>query len=88
MKKYVTLVITASTLFLAGCYTTPHANRWEYKVVSPHLRRGEAPDANSAGSPEAVRKAEEALLNDLGREGWVLVSQTDGRIFYFKRPVR
>jgi hypothetical protein len=88
MKKYVALVITASTLFLAGCCTTPHASRWEYKVVSPHLRRGEGPDANSAGSPEAVRKAEEALLNDLGREGWVLVSQTDGRIFYFKRPVR
>ena len=88
MKKCVALVITASTLFLAGCCTTPHATRWEYKVASPHLHRGEAPDANSAGSPEAVRQAQEALLNDLGREGWVLVSQTDGRIFYFKRPAQ
>ena len=88
MKKCVALVITASTLILAGCCTTPHATRWEYKVASPHLRPGEAPDANSVGRPEAVRKAQEALLNDLGKEGWELVSQTDGRVFYFRRPLR
>jgi hypothetical protein len=88
MKKCFALVITASTLILGGCCTTAPVTRWEYKVASPHLRRGEAPDANSAGSPEAVRAAQEVLLNELGREGWVLVSQTDGRIFYFKRPVR
>ena len=88
MKKCVALVITASTLFLVGCCTTPHAPLWEYKVASPHLRPGEAPDANSAGSPKAVREAQEALLNDLGKDGWELVSQTDGRVFYFRRPVR
>ena len=88
MKKHVALVITASALILAGCCTTPHATRWEYKVASPHLRRGEAPDANTTGSPETVREAREALLNDLGKEGWELVSQTDGRVFYFRRPVR
>ncbi len=88
MKKYVALATTASTLFLVGCCITPHATRWEYKVASPNLRRGEAPDANSAGSPKAVREAQEALLNDLGKEGWELVSQTDGRVFYFRRPVR
>ena len=87
MKKHIALVITASAL-LAGCCTASHAARWEYKVATLHLRRGEAPDANSAGSPQAVREAQEALLDDLGKEGWQLVSQTDGRIFYFKRPIR
>ena len=86
MKRFVALVITASTLFLAGCCTTPHPTRWEYKVAI--LRRGEVPDANNAPRPRATREAQEALLNDLGKEGWQLVSQTDGRIFYFRRPVR
>lgn len=86
MKKLIALVITASTLLLVGCCTTPHTTQWEYKVAI--LRRGDAPDANNAGSPGVVRDAPEALLNDLGKEGWQLVSQNDGRIFYFKRPVR
>ena len=34
MKKTVTLIFAASTLFLAGCCTThEHAKIWEYKTV-------------------------------------------------------
>ena len=33
MKKTVALILTASTLFLAGCCTTHQATVWEYKTV-------------------------------------------------------
>ena len=33
MKKHITLILAASTLLLAGCYTTPHHAKWEYKEV-------------------------------------------------------
>lgn len=84
MKKCVGLVIAASALSLAGCCSITHASKWEYKVV--RLSRGG--DANHVEGPEAVREAQETLLNELGKEGWVLVSQTDGRFFYFKRAIR
>jgi hypothetical protein len=80
MVKCIAVVFAASALFLAGCCATPQAAKWEYKVASPHF-------ADAGGHP-AVREAQQALLNDLGKEGWVLVSQTEGRDFYFKRPVR
>jgi hypothetical protein len=47
-----------------------------------------SPTQTAPRGPEAVREAQEALLNDLGKDGWLLVSQTEGRFFYFKRPVR
>lgn len=84
MKNAVALLLAAGTLFLAGCCTTPHTTKWEYKVA--RLTRGG--DANHAESPEAVRESQETLLNDLGKEGWVLISQQDGRIFYFRRAAR
>jgi hypothetical protein len=84
MKNWGALLFVAGALTLAGGCSTPRATRWEYKVA--WLPRGG--DANHAEGPESVRQAQETLLNDLGNEGWVLVSQTDGRIFYFKRPVR
>lgn len=80
MRKCVAVVLAASALFLAGCCTTPRGAKWEYKVASPHLTPG--------GGPEGAREAQQAFLNDLGKEGWVLVGQNEGRIFYFKRPVR
>ena len=83
MRKCVTVVIAASALFLAGCCTTPRATKWEYKVASPHLSAFGGP-----GGPEAAREARQAFLNDLGKEGWVLVSETDGRVFYFIRQVK
>ena len=79
MRTYVSVVIAAGALFLAGCCTTPHASKWEYKVASPQR-------AFVVG-PEDAREAKQAFLNDLGKEGWLLV-QVDGMNFYFKRPVK
>ncbi len=84
MRKCVTVVLAASALFLAGCCTTPRATKWEYKVATPHLSNFGGP----SGGPEAAREAQQAFLNDLGKEGWVLVSESDGRVFYFIRQVR
>jgi hypothetical protein len=90
MRKCVTVVLAASALFLAGCCTTPRATKWEYKVASPHLSAFGGPGGpeGGPGGPEAAREARQAFLNDLGKEGWVLVSETDGRVFYFIRQVR
>ncbi len=33
MKNWKLITTTVATLTLAGCCTTPHAKRWEYKVV-------------------------------------------------------
>ena len=79
MRKCIGAVFVASVLFLAGCCTTPRVARWEYKVAfAPHPQDG----------PQEWGKAQQAFLNDLGKNGWVLVSQTDGRVFYFRRPIR
>jgi hypothetical protein len=80
MKKSIALVIAASTLFLAGCCTTPHATKWEYKVVNaPHLTVGTDPQGPVA--------AWQSFLNDLGKDGWVLIER-DGLVFYLKRPIK
>ena len=73
------LIIGASSLLLAGCCTARHVTRWEYKVVR------EAHDIQ--GGPTEWRKNQEALMNDLGKDGWIFVSQSD-QILYFKRPVK
>jgi hypothetical protein len=83
MKKCVAVLLVASVLSLDGCCSTQRDIKWEYKVV--RFLRG---DANHAEGPEAVREGQETLLNDMGKEGWMLVSQADGRIFYFTRAVR
>ena len=83
MKKSIALVFAASTLFLAGCCTTPHVTKWEYKVANgppPHL----GPNFN----PQEFREGTQRFLNDLGKDGWVLVSVSEGRVFYFKRPIK
>jgi hypothetical protein len=80
MKKHLVMILALSALFMTGCCTTPRLAKWEYNVATPELPRAEG--------PQAVREAQQAFLNKLGKEGWVLVSQTDGRVFYFRRPVR
>ena len=80
MRKHVTMALAASALLLAGCATAPHAYKWEYKVASPHLAIGRG--------PEDAREAQQAFLDELGKEGWVLISQSDGRVFYFARPIK
>ena len=39
-----------------------------------------------ASSPHG--ESPQAFLNELGKEGWVLVSQNEGRVFYFKRGIK
>ena len=74
MKRNLTrlFIIVASSLLLAGCCTAHHAPEWEYKV------------GYTTGSGRA--EAEEAFLNGLAKDGWILVEKdaTTGH-FYFKR---
>jgi len=82
MKKYIALTFAVSTLFLAGCCTTHNATNWEYKVAH-------APSYAGHTSQE-IREIQQTFLNDLGKEGWVLIyeNQERGDTFYFKRPVK
>jgi hypothetical protein len=83
-KNSIALIFAASTLFLAGCCTTLHATKWEYKVAHvPSL-----PEGRSALSPQEWRERTQTFLNDFGKEGWVLVCESEGRVFYFKRPIK
>ncbi|HWW00466.1 MAG TPA: DUF4177 domain-containing protein [Candidatus Acidoferrum sp.] len=86
MKQCVALVFAASVLLLAGCCTTPRVVKWEYKVAAPPPRQGFG--GPGGGSLEEVRENQQAFLNELGKDGWVLVSQNDGRVFFFKRPIK
>ncbi len=73
-------VIGAASFLLAGCRMTHHVTRWEYKVA----------DVNRIGLTRAeILKKQEALMNDLGKDGWVFVSQfaVDGNLC-FKRPLK
>jgi protein involved in sex pheromone biosynthesis len=76
MKKTVALILAASTLLLAGCCTTHHVTSWEYKIV---------PKAEGSGSE--WQKNNEALMNDMGKEGWIFVSESNPYLF-FKRPIK
>ena len=58
MKKAITLIVAASTLWLSGCCTTHHVSKWEYKQLLP-----------DRGSTRATDDA----LNKLGEEGWSVV---------------
>ena len=73
------LIIGASVFLLAGCSTTYHVTRWEYKVVPP-------PSYLGLTQPE-IQKNNEAFMNDLGKDGWIFVSQFDEALC-FKRPVK
>jgi hypothetical protein len=55
--------------------------------------------ATTTGSPSVAKwdykvasiphdKTPEAFLNEVGKEGWVLVSQNEGRVFYFRRGIK
>jgi hypothetical protein len=71
-------LIGATSLLLAGCCTTHHVTQWEYKVVRQ----------NRVGLAYAdFAKTQESLMNDLAKDGWIFVSQSDETLC-FKRPVR
>ena len=70
--------IGATSFLLVGCCTTHHVTQWEYKVVRQ----------NRVGVAYAdFAKTQESLMNDLGKDGWIFVSQSDDTLC-FKRPVR
>jgi len=96
MKNPIALLFAASILLFAGCCTTAHVTQWEYKVaVAPrppvtHFGGGtNAPsfDQFFKERTQNRRTTEQSFLDDLGKEGWVLISVNDG-VFYFKRPVK
>ena len=79
--KIKQLLITGASVFLlAGCCTTHLVTRWEYKVVP--VVTGNGPEWQN--NQEAK---EDALMNDLGKEGWIFVSKSDP-FLYFKRPIK
>jgi len=73
-------MFVTSVLLLTGCCTTHHITKWEYKLAFP-------PAFNTGENINEYHERVTAVLDDLGKDGWILVSQTEGRIFYFKRPV-
>jgi len=96
MKKSIALIFVVSALVLAGCCTTHHVSKWEYKVaVAPklpaiHFGGGTNAPSFQESFQETMQKERElqqSFLNDLGKEGWALVSENEGT-FYFKRPIK
>jgi hypothetical protein len=85
MKRTIALIFAASALGLAGCCTTPHVSKWEYKVADLPRVPGNSP--NVPGFQD-LRSRQQDFLNELGKDGWVLVSESDGRTFYLKRPLK
>jgi hypothetical protein len=87
MKKCIAVILAAGTVLLAGCCATSHVTKWEYKVA---FAPGPQPGANVAIASSERRALQEKFLNELGKEGWVLVMgrpEADNA-FYFKRPVK
>ena len=75
MKK--SLVIVASAFLFTGCCSTHLASQqWEYKVTNPPV--------GAEGMRPVGAGPTEKFLNELGREGWILVA-VDGDTFYLKR---
>ena len=77
------VIFAASTLLLAGCCSTPPATKWEYKVAL-------VPGLLETDTVDTRRALREKFLNDLGKEGWVLVMAgvETGNMLYFKRRNR
>ena len=77
MSKLLLAIIAAGTLFAAGCSTPPQSSdKWEYKAALTPL----GPEGRR---PVSIERREQ-FLNDLARNGWILVS-ADGDLFYMKR---
>lgn len=74
------VIIGASVFLLASCYTPHRVTSWEYKVVPILTPSG--PDWQKTQEGKEV-----ALMNDLGKEGWIFVTKSDP-FLYFKRPVK
>jgi len=75
------LILSASILLLPGCSTAHRAKHWEYKIVESGNY-----NANTTPPPDWPAK-QEAMLDNLGKDGWILVTESNG-YFYFRRPVK
>jgi hypothetical protein len=71
-------IIGASSFLLAGCCSTHHVTRWEYKAVR---------EERVGHTPAEWMRIGEALMDELGKDGWILVTVSEAT-YYFKRPVR
>jgi hypothetical protein len=74
-------MLGASVLALSGCTSVGHVRAWEYKIV---------PSGNSNVNtlpPSDWTRKQEALLDSLGKDGWILVTESNG-YFYLRRPER
>ena len=96
MKRSIAVIFAASTLFLAGCCTSTHVTKWEYKVaVAPRMPAIQfGGTTNAPASQESFRdimqrrrEAQQKFLNELGKDGWVLINENEGTL-YFKRPIK
>jgi hypothetical protein len=63
---------------------TPSVAKWDYKVAGPPNGTFDDPNVGSMGQLER----QQAFLNGFGKDGWELVSQDNGRVFYFKRGIQ
>ncbi len=69
------LTIFVGIFLVSGCCTYRHFQEWDYKVINSN--------AMPVNSPETPA----ALLNEQGKEGWILI-QNEGGWFYLKRAKR
>lgn len=77
LKPLIGAVI--GSVLVTGCGST-HFTRWEYKVVTAPRQTGV--------SPSQLHEAQQQFLNEQGRDGWILVSQNEGSVYYLSRPVQ
>jgi hypothetical protein len=89
----ILLAITVTAWLLVGCATSSlHHTEWEYKIAAPPSQGSSYGNrANQAEAGQALenrRKVREEFLNDMGRDGWILVEKDEAGWYYFKRAKR
>jgi len=97
MKNTIVLIFAVG--ILTGCTTTPHVTRWEYKVAVAPRMTGSTNSLTGTNSltlsnmqehlqqiGRQSRYKQQRFLNDLGRDGWMLVNEDEGT-FYLMRPL-
>jgi hypothetical protein len=88
LKSLVLGAAVGGVLMLSvGAATTTATSdvaKWDYKVAGPPNGTFDDPNAGSMGRLER----QQAFLNEFGKEGWELVSQTEEKVFYFKRSIK
>lgn len=81
MRKITAFAFVVTVGLLTGCCGMHgKARQWEYKVA-------ETPLVTPPGTRPVGIQERERFLNQLGRDGWVLVA-ADADLFYLKRPAR